>query len=189
MKRMTTVTLSCLAIISLFAVVGWYGWRLQDSGLEIAEGAVIDKDRRVQVVFQSHVVGRLPVRFSPKERIQYVTPGVEQKNVYQFQNLSDETVYFTPIHAVAPADAARNYSMSVCFCFYDQQMPPNSTAEFTLVYQLDPAMSARTNPVFINYNLKPIEASQFRLKNPEHQPGAEIKTFPTNPLPMERISG
>ena len=187
MIKVFLYALSSIAIVALFAVVGWFGWNLQDSGLGQAE--VNGSDRRVQVIFQSHVVGRLPVRFSPKERIQYVTPGVEQKNVYQFQNLSDETVYFTPIHAIAPADAARNYSMSVCFCFYDQTMPPNSTAEFTLVYQLDPAISTRTNPVFINYNLKPIEAEQFRLKNPVHQPGAEIQINPNESLPLERLGG
>ena len=188
MKQGLIYAFSGFAIVCVFAVVGWFGWSLQGNDLTAAEGD-LSSERRVQVIFQSHVVGRLPVRFSPQERVQYVTPGVEHKNVYQFQNLSDETVYFTPIHAVAPSDAARNYSMSVCFCFYDQKMPPNSTAEFTLVYQLDPTISARTNPVFINYNLKPIEASQFRLKNPEHQPGAEIEVFPSSPLPSEGVEG
>ena len=178
-----------LVVVVVFTAVGWLGWRLQGNDYAQPSSDSDNEERRVQVVFQSHVLGGLPVRFSPNERIQYVTPGVDHKNTYLFQNLSDQTVYFTPIHSVAPADAARHYSMSVCFCFYDQKMPPHSSAEFTLVYRLDPALSVRTNPVFINYNLKRIDASQFRLDSPDHQPGSELQLRSALPITSDWIGG
>ena len=73
--------------------------------------------------------------------------------------------------------------MSVCFTLYDKKCPHST--EFTLVYQLDPTILPQSR--FINYNLKPIEASQVRLKNLEHQPGAKL-SFPVVPY-LQRVGG
>lgn len=175
MNKLRPVILLVGLAVMLFTAAGWFGWRLLAYDASQGSTSAGEPDeRRIQVIFQSHVLGGLPVRFSPQQRVQFVTPGVEQRNVYEFHNLSDETVYFTPVHAVAPADAARHYSMSVCFCFYDQKMPPRSKAEFTIVYTLDPGLSRRTNPVIINYNLKKIDADQFRRTPSPHDEGSEI---------------
>ncbi|TVR08960.1 MAG: hypothetical protein EA401_13360, partial [Planctomycetota bacterium] len=71
-------TRSLIAFILLATVIlggaGVLGWRLLANHGLLPEDQ-IDETRRVQVIFQSQVLGGLPVRFSPTERIQWVTPG------------------------------------------------------------------------------------------------------------------
>ncbi|TVR10813.1 MAG: hypothetical protein EA401_12025 [Planctomycetota bacterium] len=166
--RPLNIFMGC-AVVGLFALAGYIGWRVAEPPAH--ETADIDEQRQVQVVFQSHVRGGLPVRFAPDERVQLVTPGIEHRNTYTFENLSDKPVFFTPMHSVSPPDAARHYSMSVCFCFYDQTMPARSRATFTVAYTLNPALNHRTNPVHINYNLVGIDPEQFRRSPPNGDDG------------------
>lgn len=188
MPRSLSLGLAAVVLL-LFSSAGVAGWFL--AAPPNSNGEHVDETRQVQVVFQSHVRGNLPVRFAPDERIQFVTPGIEHRNTYTFQNLSDEAVYFTPMHSVSPPDAARHYSMSVCFCFYDQKMPPRSRATFTVAYTLDPALSRRTNPVHVNYNLVALDPENFRRESPTDGHGleSEIQVISMHIESIDSVSG
>lgn len=143
---------------AVFAALGYLGYRISAHGVEAAP----DPDRTVKVIFNAHVLDDLPVSFEPRDRIQEVALGEERHNVYVFENLSDETVRFRPIHSVAPPTAAANYVMTVCFCFNDQEIPPRGRMEFDVVYRFRTDMDPRARVCHVNYNLHRIDTEQMR---------------------------
>ena len=119
----------------------------------VANAADIATGRYVEVFFESKTFDKLPLRFVPEHERQRVEVGVDTRNVYRLQNLSDQVVRFRPIHQVDPGIIQQHFGMKVCFCFNDQEIGPGEERELPVVYRFDPAMDARVQDVTICYSL------------------------------------
>ena len=118
--------------------------------------------RTVTVTFASTIADNLPVRFWPEERQQEVTLGESVYNVYHFKNTSSEVVRFRPIHSMSPPSANRVYSMTVCFCFNDQEIEPGGERTFEVEYSVGADLDFRVSQVHVGYSLHEIDADDMR---------------------------
>ena len=109
--------------------------------------------RMVKVLYTGVVAGDLPVYFKPKESIQSVEVGKPFENSYRFVNMSDDSVFFRPVHSILPEDAAKKFNMTKCFCFDDQAFGPREEKTFEIVSVLDKDMNESVRQVTLHYTL------------------------------------
>lgn len=109
--------------------------------------------RDVKVLYTGVVAGTLPVYFKAKHSIQKVKVGQKFENEYKFVNMSDDTVYFRPVHSILPEDAAKKFTMTKCFCFNDQTMLPHEEKVFPVVSILSADLNSDIEQVTLHYTL------------------------------------
>jgi cytochrome c oxidase assembly protein subunit 11 len=108
---------------------------------------------QVEVYFTGVVSGNLPVYFRPKYSLQTVKVGERFNNEYHFVNMSDDSVYFRPVHSVLPDEAAKKFTMMKCFCFDDQALAPHEEKTFPVISVLSNDLDSTVQQVTINYTL------------------------------------
>ncbi len=116
-------------------------------------GIEVDSTRQLKVLFTTSVNDDLPIVFESKKHESEVFVGESDKNMYHFVNMTDDTLYFRPVHSVFPADASKKYSMIECFCFRDMMLLPHEEVEVPLVYYFKPSLSEEVNRVTMHYTL------------------------------------
>ncbi|HEY3296395.1 MAG TPA: cytochrome c oxidase assembly protein [bacterium] len=123
--------------------------------------------REIEVLFTGVVAGKLPVYFRPKYAIQTVKAGQRFNNEYHFVNMSDDSVYFRPVHSVLPEDAAKKFTMMKCFCFDDQALGPREEKVFPVISVISADLDSSVQQVTINYTL-------FEKKREDMQTGRKV---------------
>jgi cytochrome c oxidase assembly protein subunit 11 len=96
----------------------------------VAAGTVI-------VAFDTNVRG-LPWRFTPNVASQTIRPGATNLAFFKVTNTSDKPLTGRAVYNVAPESAGGYFSKLECFCFTNQTLQPHQTAEFPVVYYVDP---------------------------------------------------
>jgi cytochrome c oxidase assembly protein subunit 11 len=109
--------------------------------------------REVKVLFTGVVAGKLPVYFKAKRSIETVKIGQKFENEYKFVNMSDDTVYFRPVHSILPEDAAKKFTMTKCFCFDDQTLLPHEEKTFPVISILSADLNPDVEQVTLHYTL------------------------------------
>lgn len=159
----------------LFAMRPLYGIWCRLSGTQMKpdnNGALTAglTNRFITTYFEAVNFDDLPVRFWPDETTQNVQVGAEVKNAYHFENMSDHTVHFRPIHQVSPIEAGKHFGMRICFCFTNQSVGPHETKVFPVVYRFDSGLDPRTRSVTLRYGLfaidpeKPTDPTEIKLQ-------------------------
>ncbi|MBD3381031.1 MAG: hypothetical protein GF404_02420 [candidate division Zixibacteria bacterium] len=113
----------------------------------------VDQSRPLKVLFTTTVNDDLPIMFESKKDKAEIFVGQQDKNIYHFVNLSDDTLYFRPVHSVFPAEASKRYTMIECFCFKDMTLMPKEDIEVPLVYYFKPSLSEKIGRVTMHYTL------------------------------------
>lgn len=135
-----------------------------------AAGTQIDKTRSIKVLFTTAVNDNLPILFESDKSLSNVNPGALDEVNYRFVNLSDDTLYFRPVHSIFPAEANKKYDMIKCFCFQDMVLQPREEVTHILVYSfhddLDPAVS-RVTMHYTLFKRDPTAADWGRIDKPE----------------------
>lgn len=109
--------------------------------------------REVKVLFTGVTAGTLPVYFKAKKSIITARVGKKFENEYHFVNMSEDTVYFRPVHSILPEDAAKKFTMTKCFCFDDQTMLPHEEKDFTVICALSKDLKDEVEQVTLHYTL------------------------------------
>lgn len=139
-----------------FAQVPLFGMFCKSIGINISPLNSVKEGgtgREIKVLFTGVAADKLPVVFKPKRAIQTVEVGTRFENEYRFVNMSDDSVYFRPVHSILPEAASKKFTMMKCFCFNDQALGPHESKTFPVISvfstDLDPAISEVT----VNYTL------------------------------------
>ncbi len=107
-----------------------------------------DTSREVKVLFTTTVSDNLPIVFESDKSRADMHPGGMDEVHYRFVNLSDDTLYFRPVHSVYPAEANDKYTMIKCFCFKDMILAPHEEVTHPLLFSihkdLDPSITRLT---------------------------------------------
>jgi cytochrome c oxidase assembly protein subunit 11 len=139
-----------------FVQIPLFGKFCQAIGISLSpqsDGKEGGTGRMVKVLFTGIAADRLPVVFQPKQALQSVEVGARFSNEYRFVNLSDDSVFFRPVHSILPEAAAKKYTMMKCFCFNDQALGPHEAKTFPVIALLSSDLDPQVSEVTVNYTL------------------------------------
>ena len=126
-----------------FAAVPFYRAFCQATGFNgtvrraDAAAAAGVSDKTVVVRFDTNV-NHLDWRFEPMQAQQTVHLGENKLAFFRATNTGTRTIVGRAIYNVLPEAAGQYFSKLECFCFRNQTLAPGQTAEFPVVYTVDP---------------------------------------------------
>lgn len=91
----------------------------------------------VEVDFNTNVRG-LAWDFQPNVPSQVARLGDSKLAFFKVTNTSDKPLTGRAVYNVTPGSAGAYFSKLECFCFTNQTLQPHQTAEFPVVYYVDP---------------------------------------------------
>ena len=102
-------------------------------------------DRQITIRFDANVNGDLPWAFQPKQQEVVLKVGNNALAYYQAQNLGKRTFTGTAVFNVTPQKAGQYFSKVECFCFSEQTLAPNASAELPVAFFVDPEIASDPN--------------------------------------------
>jgi cytochrome c oxidase assembly protein subunit 11 len=147
-QRKTAAAIGVLALVMLgasFASVPLYRLFCAATGYggttQTAEGAPQARGlRRISVRFDANVAPGLDWRFSPETAEVLVRPGETTTVFFKAENLSGQASSGQARFNVTPDQAGAWFDKISCFCFSEQKLGPHETAEWPVVFFLDPKL-------------------------------------------------
>ena len=127
-----------------FAAVPFYRAFCQATGFNgavrragpAAAGPISDKT--IIVRFDTNIRRGLTWNFVPEQASQTVHFGENRLAFFRATNTGDTTVTGRALYNVLPETAGPYFSKLECFCFKNQTLKPGESAEFPVVYTVDP---------------------------------------------------
>ena len=98
-------------------------------------------ERVITVQFDSNTAHGLGWEFKPEVRSMDVKVGANGLAFYHAKNLMDVPVIATSNYNVSPIKAGPFFSKLECFCFTEQRLEPGETAEYPVVFFVDPLIN------------------------------------------------
>lgn len=132
---------------------------------QIAKSAPLEHGAgRRSVRFDANVSRDLPWRFEPENPKIVVATGETATVYYRVTNLSDHETRGIASYNVAPEQAGGYFNKLVCFCFSEQTLAPHQTAEWPVVFFLDPALEtdaamAHVEEITLSYSFYPARSA------------------------------
>jgi cytochrome c oxidase assembly protein subunit 11 len=129
-----------------FAAVPLYRIFCQQTGYDGASrratahpGAILNK--RVTIRFDANVRD-LPWDFGPDQLSQSIRIGDTGLAFFHVTNRSDQVITAHASYNVVPLGAGLYFEKLQCFCFTDQTLRPGQSADFPVVYFVDPRFAS-----------------------------------------------
>ncbi|HUO23970.1 MAG TPA: cytochrome c oxidase assembly protein [Caulobacteraceae bacterium] len=186
-KAIRRTALICGAVFfcmvgAAFAAVPLYRIFCQQTGFDGASRRASARSdtvlaQTVTVRFDANVRD-LPWDFGPDQVSQTLKIGATGLAFFHVTNHGDRPVTGHAVFNVAPQRAGLYFEKLQCFCFTDQTLKPGQTADFPVVYFVDPHFAAdpdtrNTPQITLSYTFYPAPGS-----TPEAapEPGAQNKT-------------
>lgn len=133
---MLALSFASVPLYRAFCAATGFGGRTQ-----VATAAAPTKGERVLTVgFDANVARDLPWRFEPEASTRSVRTGQTTTVYYKVANLSDHETRGLAAYNVSPDQAGAYFNKLACFCFSEQRLGPHETAEWPVVFFLDPAL-------------------------------------------------
>ena len=128
---------------------------------EAAPTQVLDKTLLIR--FDANVRG-VPWDFAPDQTTQTVRIGKTGLAFFHVKNTSDRPVTAHAAYNVVPEASAKYFQKLQCFCFTDQTLQPGQSADFPVVYFVDPKYASdpdtKNQPdITLSYTFFPVGAS------------------------------
>jgi len=145
--RNTRLALVCAAVFALmvgaaFAAVPFYRAFCQATGFNgtarrATVASAVTSNQTVTVRFDTNVRG-LAWRFQPAQASQTAKLGESKLAFFRATNTGPTAVTGRAVYNILPESAGPYFSKLECFCFKNQTLQPGETAEFPVVYFVDP---------------------------------------------------
>ena len=97
-------------------------------------------ERTLAVRFDANVARELPWRFEPEVAKVSLRTGETATIFYKAVNLSDHETRGQAAYNVSPEQAGVYFNKIACFCFQEQRLGPHESAEWPVVFFLDPSL-------------------------------------------------
>jgi cytochrome c oxidase assembly protein subunit 11 len=120
-------------------------------------------DKTLVIRFDANVRG-VPWEFGPDQTSQTVKIGKTGLAFFHVKNTSDKPVTAHAAYNVVPESAAKYFQKLQCFCFTDQTLQPGQSADFPVVYFVDPKYASdpdtKNEPdITLSYTFFPVGGS------------------------------
>jgi cytochrome c oxidase assembly protein subunit 11 len=96
--------------------------------------------RQLTVRFDANVAPGLPWTFEPESSSVTLRTGATSTVYFKVRNRSGRPTAATAVYNVTPPASGAYFDKISCFCFSEQHLGPNETAELPVVFFLDPKL-------------------------------------------------
>ena len=133
--------------------------------------------RTLLIRFDANVRG-VPWDFAPDQTSQTIHIGKTGLAFFHVKNQSDKPFTAHAAYNVVPESAAKYFQKLSCFCFTDQTLQPGQSADFPVVYFVDPKYvsdpDVKNEPeITLSYTFFPVATSAATQKSASNAPAKE----------------
>lgn len=129
-----------------------------------SEGS-IDKSRTIEIVFLSHIQGKLNWAFHPLQKKIVLHPGENKRIAYFAENRSEYPVIVQAIPSVTPGRAAKYLKKTECFCFTQQTLKGKASMEMPILFHIDKDLPDDIHEVVLSYTLFDVTKKAKKVNN------------------------
>lgn len=114
--------------------------------------------RVLRVAFDANVAPGLALRLEPETDAIHLRAGKAATVFFRAENRSDRELIARAVFNVTPEVAGAWFDKIQCFCFSEQRLAPHETAEWPVVFFLDPKLETdpsmdRVDSITLSYTL------------------------------------
>ena len=113
----------------------------------------IDTSREVTVQFVAINNDDMPWSFAPDARVMRVHPGAANGIVFHAANPTSSSMVAQAIPSISPSRAAAYFHKTECFCFDQQALAGNATADMPLQFIVDQDLPDDIHTITLSYTL------------------------------------
>ncbi|NKF52149.1 cytochrome c oxidase assembly protein [Shewanella sp. WXL01] len=117
------------------------------------EAVVVDESRTVTVEFIAHVQSGMAWDFTPQVNRIEVHPGKLTHAKFIAHNKSAKDTVGQAIPSVSPGQGAAYFNKTECFCFNQQPLAAQASAELPLIFYVDPDLPESITTLTLSYTL------------------------------------
>ena len=117
------------------------------------QGMAVDTSRVIHVEFMAHINQGVDWELRPKQASMDVHPGQVIQTAYIAVNRSSERMIGQAVPSVSPGLAASHFNKIECFCFQQQGLDSQQTAELPLIFYIEPNVPASIHTLTLSYTL------------------------------------
>jgi cytochrome c oxidase assembly protein subunit 11 len=115
--------------------------------------AAIDESRLVTVQFVATNNEGMPWDFGPSTTSMKVHPGAVNDTVFHARNPLPRAMVAQAIPSISPARAAEYFHKTECFCFHQQPLDGESSAEMPLQFIVDQELPRDIRTITLSYTI------------------------------------
>ena len=115
--------------------------------------AKVDESRTVTVQFMATNNEGMPWEFGPSVTAMKVHPGAVNDTVFHARNPLPEAMVAQAIPSVSPARAAAYFHKTECFCFNQQPLDGDSSAQMPLQFIVDQDLPKDIRTITLSYTI------------------------------------
>ena len=115
--------------------------------------AGVDESRTITVQFVATNNEGMPWEFGPSRAMMKVHPGETNDTVFLARNPLPRAMVAQAIPSVSPARAAEYFHKTECFCFNQQPLDGESSAEMPLQFIIDRELPADIRTITLSYTI------------------------------------
>lgn len=113
----------------------------------------VDMSREITVQFIANNNDDMPWGFKPSVTMMSVNPGAANDTVFFAENGTSNYMVGQAIPSISPSRAAEYFHKTECFCFNQQPLDANSTADMPLQFIVDQALPQDIKTITLSYTL------------------------------------
>ncbi|CAA0114975.1 Cytochrome c oxidase assembly protein CtaG [Halioglobus japonicus] len=115
--------------------------------------AKVDESRTVTIQFIASNNEGMPWEFAPSTSIMKVHPGAVNGTVFQARNPMPNAMVGQAIPSISPARAAPYFHKTECFCFNQQPLDGETSAELPLQFIVDQDLPRDIGTITLSYTI------------------------------------
>ena len=113
----------------------------------------VDESRTITVQFVATNNEGMPWEFGPSTTMMKVNPGAVNDTVFLARNPLPESMVAQAIPSISPSRAAQYFHKTECFCFNQQPLDGNSSAEMPLQFIVDQDLPRDIKRITLSYTI------------------------------------
>ena len=113
----------------------------------------VDTSREIKVQFVASNNAGMPWEFGPSVTVMKVNPGAVNDTVFFASNPLPEAMVAQAIPSISPARAAEYFHKTECFCFNQQSLDGESSAEMPLQFIVDQDLPRDIKTITLSYTI------------------------------------
>jgi cytochrome c oxidase assembly protein subunit 11 len=120
--------------------------------------AQVDESRTVTIQFVATNNDGMPWEFAPTKTVMKVHPGAVNDTVFFARNPRPDAMIAQAIPSISPARAAEYFHKTECFCFNQQPLDGESSAEMPLQFIVDQDLPRDIGTITLSYTIFDVTA-------------------------------